>query len=306
MAKTPDESQHMHPKETTAFLEYLFRKHIEARLPALWDYWKPWKYPWQYMKATLSKEAAILRYVTNNCVDLYEVARTFRPSRFEDLARVLREHANFNTRALEIVGLLDCFEAHYREIIQGIEEDSYSRNDHDLLKSLGIQDSDAELRGILSILQSSRVLEQKYEKQSIGQQLHWADKELDRAGEAIAEGVLYYYKSEKEPEVDAEQRREDHRSPIARARFRNLEQDGYEGEEMADNSETSAPKKTMRLFKGLGEISVGVTMSLGDLALALASFQEGKTTQQEIANLFVSTGTGIGVIVKGVGELKGE
>ncbi len=285
--------------ENEEFLEYLFKKHVKGRLSALWEYWKPWKYPWQHIKARLLKENSIIRHINGNCVSFDEVSETYRPERLEAMVRVVRGHARFNTKALEIAGILDCFDNHFNQIVRGFEIESYSQEELDLLHELGVADPRTELRGILLAIQSD-----SRPKESVTENLHWADKRLEKAGGMIAEEAEDSYQaSDSKPTSKASPKRK--RSSITEGRFRTLELDSDE-EEWTHESEAKSGKRAMRTCKGIGEITIGVTMSLADLALALASFQRGVLTPHEVTTLFVSTGTGVGTIIKGIGELRSE
>lgn len=66
------------------------------------------------------------------------------------------------------------------------------------------------------------------------------------------------------------------------------------------------PKKSRRWFKGLGQIGQGAALSIGDIALAAGMLQFPVSPETQTWGSLVSATTGVGMILNGVGELRGE
>ena len=66
------------------------------------------------------------------------------------------------------------------------------------------------------------------------------------------------------------------------------------------------PKKSRRWFKGLGQIGQGVALSIGDIALAAGMLKFPVSPETQTWGALVSATTGVGMILNGVGELRGE
>lgn len=66
------------------------------------------------------------------------------------------------------------------------------------------------------------------------------------------------------------------------------------------------PKKSRRWFKGLGQIGQGAALSIGDIALAAGMLEFPASPETQTWGALVSATTGVGMILNGVGELRGE
>ena len=71
------------------------------------------------------------------------------------------------------------------------------------------------------------------------------------------------------------------------------------------NEKNPKKPKSRRWFKGLGQIGQGAALSIGDIALAAGILQFPVSTETQWSSL-VSAATGVGMILNGVGELRGE
>jgi hypothetical protein len=65
-------------------------------------------------------------------------------------------------------------------------------------------------------------------------------------------------------------------------------------------------KKSRRWFKGLGQIGQGAALSIGDIALAARMLTFPVSPETQTWGALVSATTGVGMILNGVGELRGE
>jgi len=73
-----------------------------------------------------------------------------------------------------------------------------------------------------------------------------------------------------------------------------------------EKNETEAPKKSRRWFIGLGQIAQGAALSIADIGLAAGIFPLPVSAETQTYGALVSTTTGVGMIMTGVGELQGE
>jgi hypothetical protein len=81
-----------------------------------------------------------------------------------------------------------------------------------------------------------------------------------------------------------------------------------EFEELRKNT-TDAPKeppRTRRWFKGLGQIAQGAALSIANAALALGILKFPVSPETQTWGAVASVTTGIGTIISGVGDLRGE
>ncbi len=269
--------------EYKEFLSHLFNEHVQPRLRHAWDYWNPPKYPWRNMKNRLQKASSLLRYINEQCAGASEVYGTFRPSGLEELVEEIRRNEVFNTNILERSNILGCLDTYYDEIVAGLNSDLFSNGELQLLKDFGVRDPSFEVKSLLYFLQRDENLRRpEHDRSSVKDnlsiseklerveaRLNWADKEVVRLGKDH---------SDKEKE----------------------------GEPSPTREAVKSHDHTMRIFKGLAEITVGTALSLGDIALMIGAVHLPVSTETESWGVFVSTSTGIGKILKGVGELRGE
>lgn len=71
-----------------------------------------------------------------------------------------------------------------------------------------------------------------------------------------------------------------------------------------DKPETT--KKSRRWFKGLGQVAQGAALSLADIGLAVGVLQFPVSPETQTWGSLISTTTGVGMIMTGVGELRAE
>jgi len=84
----------------------------------------------------------------------------------------------------------------------------------------------------------------------------------------------------------------------AESAFKETDKDSSEKEDR--------PRKSRRWFKGLGQIGQGAALSIGDIALAAGMLKFPVSPETQTWGALVSATTGVGMILNGVGELRGE
>jgi len=71
-------------------------------------------------------------------------------------------------------------------------------------------------------------------------------------------------------------------------------------------NEQKKPKKSRRWFKGLGQIGQGAALSISNIALATGVLKFPVPPDTQTYGALVSATTGVGMILTGVGDLRGE
>lgn len=84
-----------------------------------------------------------------------------------------------------------------------------------------------------------------------------------------------------------------------------LEQQTQELKELKENSEKQ-PQKSRRWFKGLGKIAQGSALSIANVGLAMGAITIPVAAQTAGWGAIVSSITGVGMVLNGVGEFRGE
>jgi hypothetical protein len=86
-----------------------------------------------------------------------------------------------------------------------------------------------------------------------------------------------------------------------------FEQDFQSAKEAVQKrGDVQMPKKKIRWFKGLGQVSTGAAFSLANLALAVGTLNLPVSAETQTWGAFTSVLTGLGTILNGIGELRGE
>ena len=76
-------------------------------------------------------------------------------------------------------------------------------------------------------------------------------------------------------------------------------------EELKKNSD-KPPKKSRRWFKGLGQIAQGSALSIANISLAMGAISIPIAAETAGWGAIVSSITGVGMVLNGVGEFRGE
>ena len=84
-----------------------------------------------------------------------------------------------------------------------------------------------------------------------------------------------------------------------------LEQQNQELRELKESSENT-PKKSRRWFKGLGQIAQGSALSIANVGLAMGAISIPVAAETAGWGAIVSSITGVGMVLNGVGEFRGE
>ena len=77
-------------------------------------------------------------------------------------------------------------------------------------------------------------------------------------------------------------------------------------EAVQKGTDEQTPKKKVRWFKGLGQVSTGAAFSLANLAMAFGALNVPVSAETQTWGAFASVITGLGTILSGIGELRGE
>src|SRR4029077_11350569 len=158
------------------------------------------------------------RFIESNCDSDEDVYDTFKLERLRRAVADTRYSCEFGNRVMEEAGFLDAYEAHAVAILSGLQPQHLPEVDLEVLRELGSQNPDVELRGLVYQAKASLEKAEKISREvSVRQQLKHAESELAEANREFDE--------EKEPKNQ--------------------------------KSEGAHPKKSRRWFKGLGQISQG-------------------------------------------------
>lgn len=257
--------------EYKSFLKYVFHEFIEKRIHRLGRYFDHPKmfHEWDWQWRRLRKGLHLMRYIQDVCNDTNDIYETFRRERLAGAIDEIEDGMKWHNRLAEESGFFDAWDSHYEEIVAGLGIDLIPETEFDLLRELGFADPKAELEGIMYVVKKRTVRDQKYRNSwSISFKIKQVEKDLSEAKNDL--------KAKKDDDPD-------------------------------NNSNEKRPKKKdRRWFKGIGQIGQGTALSIGDIALAAGALNFPVSPETQTFGALVSATTGVGMILTGIGELRGE
>lgn len=254
--------------EYREFLTYLFERYVRPRSPRLRRrFHHHMEDEWNYHIDQAARAAQVLRFIESHCDSDEEVYDTFTVERLGRAVADTRHSCEFGNRVMEEAGFLDAYEAHAVAIIRGLQPQHLPEVDREVLRELGSQNPDVELRGLVYQAKASLENAEKMSREvTVRQQLRHAESQLAEANR----------------EFDEEKKLNNQKS------------------------EGGHPKKSRRWFKGLGQISQGAALSIANVALAAGVLRFPVSPETQTWGAVASVTTGIGTILSGLGDLRNE
>lgn len=249
------------------FLDYLFHSYIRDRLHRPRRQLHYWD-EWTYWQRALRKGAYLSSYIQAVTENTDDIYETFQQEGLRSTVSGVHNALGHANYLAEETGFLDAFDSHYDRIVAGLTPADFSEHDIRVLESLGSGNARRDLSGLLHTLQTQDV----------------APSQLTNRG------------------------------PIS-MRLRAVEEDLKEGEQSLSNQDdqqgTTLPRvnvtrKSRRWFKGLGQVAQGTALTLADIGLAMGAITFPVSPEAQSWGAFVSTTSGVGMILTGAGDLRGE
>ena len=146
------EKEIMTEDEYIEFLTYLFDEYVRERLPSAEYYFDKYCFEGRsagYTHRRLQKAVLMSKYIYTTCDEDEEILRTFTKKVLHGHIEEVMRSCNQNTRLLERIGILDCLQSHYREIVNGMNVSHFPDLDTKILAELGSRDPALDLKGII-------------------------------------------------------------------------------------------------------------------------------------------------------------
>jgi hypothetical protein len=253
--------------EYREFLTYLFERYIRPRLAWVRRHYAHHmedEFSYHFDRAVPS--AWVLRFIERYCRDDGEVYRTFTAERLAEAVYTTRDSVAFSNRIADEGGYLDAFEAHAREIADGLMTIQLPDADKEAFREMGSLNPDIELRSLMYLAKSwIESYDRKLQDIGFRQQLRQIEDRLKKAADEFA--TLEKTKEQTLAEV---------------------------------------PKRSRRWFKGLGQIGQGSALSIADMALAIGALHLPVSPETQSWGAIASVTTGIATVLSGVGDLRNE
>jgi hypothetical protein len=257
----------MNDEEFRAFLSFVFDTYVRPRVHTALHYLGPMGERFGYDIDRMRRAAQLARFIqafSDNDDDVYSTLRGDRiANTVDDVGNVVSN----SVRVLDETGFLDALNAHYDEILEGLSVEHMPPSELSLLRELGSDDPQRDLRAVIFIMRARRNKRFQADRTRVEQDLSRVAKELSEAAQQIQKAAQTMQGLADVP-------------PHAR--------------------------KPRRWFKGLGQIAQGMAVSLANVGLALAWLHFPVSPETQTWGSLVSVTTGIGMAAAGAGDLRGE
>ena len=251
----------MSDRDYQAFLEYLFETYVRPRL------WRVSEHNHKFIshrsghyRENMRKTYEMLRFIERRYGKGETPDWDFRAERLHDVIEKIRNELRYAIRILEDAGYRDAVDDHFSEIVAGMTMEHMPAEEIAVMKSLGSDDPDRDLRAVMYMLRI-RYSNPRREFRPVTSSLDRGVKELDQSIE-----------------------------------------------EKAENKDDEFPKvsRPRRWWKGCGQIAQGCILSVANVGIALNAVDLPVSDETRTWGSIVSVTTGVGLIMSGVGDLRGE
>lgn len=267
--------------EYEAYLKYLWERdtqepaprHRRRRHPLEWD--EEFEYP-------LSELAAANRML-GAMASLQDPYDALRMRALANMLRQVRTGLAANTRMLDEMGLLRTLDAEYSVIARHMRVEHLPSSEEEVLRRYGFDNLANHLPGVIYAVRAHANERSGFQELSVSQELRRLTERLDTAAadhdrlQQIDDEIAVIRAQNERPQVSAE---------LA--------------------AEQSSLRKERRWWKGIGQIVQGTAMSLADGALAVGALKFEVSDETKTWGALVSVTAGVGTIISGIGDLRGE
>jgi hypothetical protein len=267
--------------EYEAYLKYLWdrdaqepaRRYRRRRHPLEWD--EEFEYP--------LNELAAANRMLGAMSSLHDPYDAFRARALAGVLRQVRTGVTSNTRMLDEMGLLRTLDAEYSVIARQMRVEDLPLGEQEMLSRYGFDDVADHLPGVIYAVRSHARERSGFQELSVSQELRRLAERLDAAAadhdrlQEIEDEITVIRSQNERPQVPAE---------LA--------------------SEQDSRRKERRWWKGIGQIVQGAAMSLADGALAVGALKFDVSDETKTWGALVSVTAGVGTVMSGIGDLRGE
>ena len=258
----------MEDKEYLDFLQYLFNEYVAGKISRIQRYFghpRYWdKYEWHRLEwHRLPQAMHIITYINRYCDTDEDIYTTFMLDKLREIVGYVKEGVSWSNILIKNSGFIYAIEDHFEHIVDGIKLEHFSEQEFEILKELGSFDPKVELSGIIHLLKVNKLKLSRSAKEVK------ISVQLKQTEEILFDSLLILREEEKKEE------------------------------------ENKIPKTRpgLKWFKGLGQICQGALLTIADVSLAIGVLQFPVSPETKTWGAMVSTTTGIGMILSGVGDL---
>ena len=230
-------------------------------------------YPYVYSElAKVARSARFLRFLEDYCRHDADIYSTFTLGSLENrIYDIQRSCSNSHLVAVKI-GFLELCESHSREITDCLTVAHLPKEDLDVMRAMGSANPEMELQALVHIARASLERCSRESSNELGVTVR-----LERAVHQVEEAAREFRKYV-ETQKDKEQ----------------------------EEKSKDVPRKNRRWFKGFGQIGQGAALSIANAGLAVGALGFPVSPETQTWGTLVSMATGVGLVLNGVGDLRGE
>lgn len=252
--------------EYEEFIKYIFYEHIDKRLSERIRHWHHLEDA-SYHVHELSRSMRAVRFIKDYARDDDDISRIFAPEMLKRTFDEIRNGAKFNNYLVVDTEIADVIQDYFWEIVDGMTVDYFPREDFEVLQESGSSDPRREVIAIVHLIKSRK------------EQLVRRNSNDIRFSQRLVQVVECVEKISKSLPTEPPQLNE----PTAKQ---------------------AAVKRAV--FKGIGSIVQGTLLTITNITLAAGLWGVALPPETTSVGAVVSATSGIGMVLTGIGELRGE
>ncbi len=253
--------------EYEEFIKYIFYEHIQKRLTNVRELARfRHEREFESQIARLIRASLAARFIKDYAESDEDIAHSFTPAMLKETVREVRYGVEINNSFVADTGIADIVQDYFGEIVDGMSIDYFPNEDLNVLQQSGSVDAHREIVAMIYLLKARK-------EQVI------LDGRQHRFGQELKETA---------------------------ARLKRIE-DSISEQPARPNQPPNREQPVKRaIFKGIGQIAQGALMSIVDVTAAAGLWSAPLPPETTSIGAVVSIAGGIGTILMGVGELRGE
>ncbi|MBP7997941.1 MAG: hypothetical protein V9G20_23920 [Candidatus Promineifilaceae bacterium] len=259
----------MDKTEYEEFVGYIYHEHIENRLARIRSRIMRHRLDdeLQHHIDELSKAIRAIRLIREYAEDDETINRSFTPEMLDRTLSRVEQGTRFNNRIIVETEIVDIIQDYFGEIVEGMKVDHFPKEDFEILRQSGSVDPHREVVAMIHLVRSRKErFIQESRNVRFSQRLKQTLEHIEEIRKALPKES---HPKQNEPGIK--------NNVVKRA-----------------------------TLKGIGSIAQGAMLTITDLTLAAGWWNVSLPIETTTVGAVVSATTGVGMILSGVGELRGE
>ena len=249
-----------------AFVQHIYYEHLEKLLA-------PWKRKhWHHFEdlgyniTGLTNSLRAIRFLQDYAGNEDDLGGVFTPETLKKIVERIKYGIQENNRIVVDTGIADLLQDYLKEIVEGMTVEHFPQADFEILREAGSSDARREISATVHLMQSRQEDWFRYKSDCR------FSRRLVQAHDEV-ERI-----TESLPKELAKTEDQNHNRPVVKR----------------------------AVFKGIGSIGQGALLTLTDVSLMAGMWGTSISPDTTTVGAVVSITSGIGLVLTGVGELRGE